>query len=115
MRPALEPGDGLVAVPLLRPRRGSLCVVRRPGADEFWLVKRVAGVAGDLVEVAGRRWRVGAGQVFVLSDDPTITNADSRRYGPLPVRGAYRVVLRASRQGGDRRTSLSLPRPHRAG
>lgn len=110
MRPALEPGDGLLAVPLLRPRRGSLCVVRRPGADEFWLVKRVTGVAGDVVEVDGRRWTVGEGEVFVLSDDPAVTTADSRRYGPLPARGAYRVVLRVSRRGGGRRTSLSLPR-----
>jgi signal peptidase I len=102
MRPALEPGDGLLAVPLRRPRKGSICVVRRPGPDDFWLVKRIAGAPGDVVEVDGRRWAVGAGEVFVLSDDLEATRADSRRYGPLPVAGAYRVVLRVP---GRRRTS----------
>lgn len=94
MRPALEPGDGLLAVPLRRPRTGTVCVIRRPGGGDFWLVKRIAGVPGDEVEVEGRRWSVGAGQVFVLSDDTEVTRADSRRWGPLPSAGAYRVVLR---------------------
>jgi signal peptidase I len=98
MRPALEPGDGLLAVPLRRPRRGRLCVVRRPGGGDLWLVKRIAGVPGDVVEVDGRRWPVGEGEVFVLSDDREVTRADSRRYGPLPVAGAYRVVLRVPAQ-----------------
>lgn len=96
MRPALEPGDGLLAVPLRRPRTGQLCVVRRPdpGSDEFWLVKRIAAVPGEVVEVEGRRWTIGAGTMFVLSDDRDVTTADSRRYGPLPIEGAYRVVVR---------------------
>ena len=94
MRPALQPGDGLIAVRLRRPRTGQLCVLRRPGNDDFWLVKRIAGVPGDVVELDGRRWPVEAGEVFVLSDDTSVTTADSRRYGPLPIDGAYRVVLR---------------------
>jgi signal peptidase I len=98
MRPALDPGDGLLAVPLRRPRRGSICIVRRPGDGDLWLVKRIAGVPGDVVEVDGRRWPVGDDEVFVLSDDRAVTTADSRRYGPLPRRGAYRVVLRVPRR-----------------
>lgn len=98
MRPALEPGDGLLAVPFRRPRRGQICVIRRPGGDDFWLVKRVAGVPGDVVELDGRRWSVGDGEVFVLSDDPTVTTADSRRWGPLPSDDASRVVLRVPRR-----------------
>lgn len=94
MRPALEPGDGLIAAPMRRPRTGRLCVIRRPGDDDFWLVKRIAGVPGDVVEVDGRRWPVGEGEVFVLSDDREVTRADSRRWGPLPSAGAYRVLWR---------------------
>ncbi len=100
MRPALEPGDGLLAVPLRRPRTGRICVVLRPGSDRFWLVKRIAGVPGDDVEVDGRHWTVGDGEVFVLSDDREVTGADSRRWGPLPITGAYQVVLRIPRRLG---------------
>lgn len=98
MCPALEPGDGLLGVPLRRARPGQICVVPAPGRPDFWLVKRIAGVAGDVVEVGGRRWAVGEGEVFVLSDDLGATTADSRRYGPLPSAGAYRVVLRVPRR-----------------
>src|SRR5688500_9196042 len=94
MRPALEPGDGLLAVPLRRPRRGMICVLRRPASEDFWLVKRIAGVPGDVVEIEGRRWTVGDDEVFVLSDDTAVTRADSRQYGPLPFAGGYRVNLR---------------------
>lgn len=111
MRPALEPGDGLLAVPLRRPRTGRLCVIRGPGPDPLWLVKRIAGVPGDVVEVDGRRWTVGEGEVFVLSDDREVTLADSRRWGPLPSAGAYRVVLHVPL---GRRTSRR-DRPRRAG
>lgn len=95
MRPALEPGDGLLAVPLRRPRTGRICVIRRPGGgDDFWLVKRIAGVPGDVVALDGREWTVGDGEVFVLSDDLEVTHADSRRWGPLPIVGAHRVLVR---------------------
>lgn len=98
MRPALEPGDGLLAVPLRRPRKGKICVVRQPGSTDFWLVKRITAVPGEVVEVEGRHWRVGDDEMFVLSDDREATDADSRRYGPLRSDGAYRVVLRIPRQ-----------------
>lgn len=94
MAPALQPGDGLLAVPLRRPRVGRVVVLRRPGADEVFLVKRIAGVDGDVVELDGRTWAVGPGEVFVLSDDREVTRADSRTYGPLPTAGAWRVALR---------------------
>jgi signal peptidase I len=98
MRPTLEPGDGLVAVPLRRARVGAICVVRSPACPSMWLVKRVVAGPGATVEAGGTTWVVGDGEMFVLSDDRSITRADSRRFGPLPCRGAYRVVLRVPRR-----------------
>ena len=34
----------------------------------------------------------------VLSDNRTVTLADSRSFGPVPIAGSYRVVLRVPRR-----------------
>ena len=94
MRPTLVPGDGLLALRTRRPRIGTICVLRSPASPSTWLVKRVAGVAGDAVHVDGRAWHVGPDEVFVLSDDRRVTVADSRRFGPVRADELYRVVLR---------------------
>ena len=46
MRPALGPGDGLVAVRGGAPRKGQLRLFRDPRLSTRWLVKRVADVHG---------------------------------------------------------------------
>ena len=114
MAPALEPGQILLGVRQHRPRRGRLVCLRHPYRDEFWLVKRVVGLPGERVEIAGGRvhadgaplaepwvgddtepdgaWTCGRGQMFVLSDARQRTAADSRSFGPVPVAGSYRVL-----------------------
>lgn len=80
MSPALEPGDYLVATSWLGVREGDVVVFEHPRRPRFWLVKRVELVEED------RAW--------VLSDDPDVTRADSRSFGPLPLEALHRVVLR---------------------
>lgn len=80
MLPALRPGDGLIAMRTDRIRRGQLRVFEHPGRPDFWLVKRVGHVRGDRFEA--------------VSDNPTGAAVDSRRFGDVPIRGSYRVLIR---------------------
>ncbi len=81
MEPTLVDGQGLVAVPTRTAQVGQLRCVEHPARPGFWLVKRVAEVHGD-------------GTMSVLSDNRSATLADSRSFGPVPIVGSYRVVLR---------------------
>ncbi len=85
MEPTLVDGQGLIAVPSSGPRVGQLRCLEHPDRPGFWLVKRVAEVHAD-------------GTMSVLSDNRDATLADSRSFGPVPVAGSYRVVLRVPRR-----------------
>ena len=85
MEPALVDGQGLVAVPTRSAAVGQLRCVEHPGRPGFWLVKRVSEVHTD-------------GTISVLSDNHEVTMADSRSFGPVPIAGSYRVVLRIPRR-----------------
>jgi len=85
MEPTLVDGQGLLAVPTRRVRVGELRCLQHPDRPDFWLVKRVAEVHAD-------------GTMSVLSDNRGATMADSRSFGPVPVNGTYRVVLRVPRR-----------------
>ncbi len=85
MEPTLVDGQGLVAVESRRARVGELRCLPHPHRSSFWLVKRVAEVHPD-------------GTMSVLSDNRDITVADSRSFGPVPVAGSYRVMLRVPRR-----------------
>ncbi|MCH9666849.1 MAG: S26 family signal peptidase [Actinomycetia bacterium] len=95
MRPALQPGDGLLAVRGGRPRQGELRVFPDPGASTRYLVKRVGVVR-----------RLTSGTVFeALSDNAATPGAtDSREFGWVPAADSYRVVwkVREGRRGPDR-------------
>jgi hypothetical protein len=83
MRPALRPGDGLLAMRGGGPRRGQLRVFRDPTLSSRWLVKRVGGVRGS-----GREATFEA-----CSDNPQAPGAvDSRQFGWVPATGSYRVL-----------------------
>ena len=84
MRPALEPGDGLIAIRSRRVRRGDLRCFEHPEQPGFWLVKRVGDVSGSRFEA--RSDNEGAGAV------------DSRRFGPVDLDASYRVLLRVPRR-----------------
>ena len=100
MLPTLSPGDGVFAVPLRRPKVGQIVVFESPIRPDMWLVKRIAGLAGDEVDVEGRVWPIEDGEMLVLSDNLDVTRADSRTFGPVPVEGAWRMVGRPVRGAG---------------
>ncbi len=80
MQPALQPGDGLIAVRSNRVRRGQVRCFEHPERPGFWLVKRVGDVRGDTFEAR--------------SDNPDGNAVDSRRFGFVPIRGSYRMLVR---------------------
>ncbi|SEH57156.1 hypothetical protein SAMN04489835_1579 [Mycolicibacterium rutilum] len=86
MRPALGPGDGLVALRGGSIRRGQLRVFPDPRLSTRWLVKRVGEVHGT-----GRR------AIFeARSDNPRAAgSADSHEFGPVSADGSYRVIWTA--------------------
>lgn len=84
MRPALQPGDALVAIPSRSLRRGQIRCFEHPDRPGFWLVKRVGDVRGS--SFAAR------------SDNPATGVVDSRRFGDVDVTGTYRVVFRVPRR-----------------
>ncbi len=86
MRPALGPGDGLLAVRGGRLRRGQLRVFPDPRRSTRWLVKRVGDVHGS-----------GRGAIFeARSDNPRAPGAaDSHEFGWVPAAGSYRVLCTA--------------------
>jgi signal peptidase I len=122
MAPALHPGDRILSQPLRRPRRGQVVFFPHPGRPDFWLVKRIVGLAGEQVQVREGRlmidgepsadpwatgptapdgnWEVPSGRMFVLSDARDRTRADSRTLGPVPLADAYVARLRYRRGRG---------------
>ncbi len=92
MAPTLAWGDRLLVRARAPASPGDLVVVVTPGGREA--VKRVSGVAGDWMDVAGTPTTLMAGEVGVAGDN-SASSTDSRDFGPLPagaVRG--RVVAR---------------------
>ena len=81
MEPALGHGAGLLAVPCRWAGSGQIRCFEHPDRPGFWLVKRVEAVHPD-------------GTMTVLSDNRAATLADSRTFGPVPVEGTYRVIVR---------------------
>ena len=81
MEPTLVDGQGLLGVPTRSAKVGQLRCLVHPGRPDFWLVKRVAEVHVD-------------GTMSVLYDNREVTTADSRSFGPVPIVGSYRVVVR---------------------
>jgi hypothetical protein len=85
MQPTLTAGQGLIGWRSSTARAGELRVFEHPARPGFWLVKRVSEVHPDAT-------------MSVLSDNHDATRADSRTFGPVPVAGSYRVVLRVPRR-----------------
>lgn len=83
MLPVLAPGDGVLAVRGGVPRPGQVRVFPNPVRPQQWLIKRV-----------GQVWGHGTGATFeACSDNASAPGVvDSRRFGPVPADGSYRVV-----------------------
>jgi len=91
MRPALNPGDGVLALRGGDSRRGQIRVFPDPTLPSRWLVKRVGDVRGT-----GR-----CATFEARSDNPRAPGVvDSRQFGWVPAVGSYRVVWTVKRPGG---------------
>lgn len=78
MAPTLAPGDWALVVTPARYERGDVVVVEHPGRPGYEMVKRLVGVAGDVV--SGRV--LGDDELWVEGDhEPAST--DSRQFGPV--------------------------------
>ncbi len=86
MEPTLVAGQGLVARTTRRARPGELRCIEHPQRSGFWLVKRVESVDH------------ATGTMRVTSDNSDVDAVDSRVFGPVPVRGSYRVTIRIPRR-----------------
>jgi signal peptidase I len=128
MRPTLGPGQRVAVSPLVRPpRRGDLVVVSRRDRD-LEVVKRVVGLPGERVRLAGGRLEVdgeavpepyltgagGAGDLdlrlgpaqYLVLGDHRAASTDGRDFGPVGadalvglVRFAYWPPRRVRRRG----------------
>jgi signal peptidase I len=130
MNPTLQVGDHIAVTPysgLLfrgRPQRGDIIVFRLPGADSY-LVKRIVGTAGDLVESVDGRVRINGrypsepylaateqtvgirpqvipADCYYVLGDHRMNSLDSRVWGVVPasaVVGRARMVLWSSGDG----------------
>ena len=81
MEPTLVDGQGLITVLAGRPKVGQIRCFEHPSETGFWLVKRIDALHDD-------------GTMTVLSDNRSSTLADSRSFGPVPIAGSYRVLIR---------------------
>lgn len=84
MRPTLQPGDEIVATDTRTSSVGELIVFPHPERVDFWMIKRVAEPPEQIDQ----------GHVWVLSDNPDVTRADSRTLGPIAISTAFAVVDR---------------------
>jgi len=84
MRPALAPGEEIVATDSRRPSVGDVVVFPHPGRENFWMVKRVALPPEKL----------GPDQLWVLSDNSEDTLADSRTLGSIDASNTLTRVER---------------------
>ncbi|HUF32886.1 MAG TPA: nickel-type superoxide dismutase maturation protease [Acidimicrobiales bacterium] len=97
MRPALEPGERLVVLRGLRPRVGDVVAAPDPRCPGRIVVKRVAAVGPDGVELAG---------------DHPAASTDSRTFGPVERRRVLgRAVWRYAPAGRTGRLGPAPGRP----
>ncbi len=89
MEPTVLAGDYLLATARGAIRRGDFVVVDRPGQRGFELVKRVAGIPGDVIE-----GRVLEPDEYWVVGEPSARSTDSRTFGAVAsadIKGIIRL------------------------
>jgi signal peptidase I len=118
MSPALLPGDFIVTDRSNRqPVRGDIVVFEHPHRPSLFLVKRIVGLPGEQLTMAGGRvlinetpldepwtvdetgpdgtWDLRMDEAFVLGDARWMSTGDSRDIGPVPLEHLeMRVIFR---------------------
>lgn len=84
MLPNLRPGEEVVAVDTLDPGVGDVVIFEHPHRRGFWVVKRVGEAPHPIDD----------DQVWLISDNPEVSRADSRTLGSLPRSIMWTVVER---------------------
>ena len=86
MRPALQPHDllliGTRSLAGGHVQRGALVVAQPLALEGRMVVKRLAGVPHETLEIEGQHWSLAEDQWLLLSDEPSL-GVDSRRFGPI--------------------------------
>ncbi len=95
MEPTLHDGDGLIGRLNGPCAPGSLRVVPHPFQPSVWLVKRADDVRRSSDELTA------VDQVWLRSDNDSVTSTDSRELGWLPLEGTYQVVARWPKRTGN--------------
>ncbi|MBT2291793.1 signal peptidase I [Paenibacillus albidus] len=117
MQPTLREGERLFINKLVlvfdRPKRGDIIVLHDPstGPDQKeYLIKRVIGLPGDVVEVKGSQLHVNGKKVVESYVDTEIQDSD---FAPLAVEDGSYFVMGDNRHAGaskDSRYFGSVPR-----
>jgi signal peptidase I len=118
MRPMFEPGDWLLAQRLRgTPNRGDVVIFTHPSYPDWTLIKRVVGLPGQRVTVAGGEvyvdgrplpdpWADGPlladsedlipdDHVWVMADRRAVSSVDSRVLGAIPIADVgWKVIAR---------------------
>ena len=111
MQPALRDGDLVIVGRGQRPdppRRGDVIALRPQSMNGRSLVKRVIGVPGDHIALAGRRWSLKEDEFFVLGDQAD-GSTDSRSFGPVPSQEVIGWVWFRLWPGPQRVTHRNVP------
>lgn len=89
MEPTLRPGERLLTLPARRPwlRAGQVVVLEDPEWAGHLVIKRIARIAGDRVDVRG--------------DNPD-ASTDGRRWGLVPAARVRRIAVARWPHVGDR-------------
>ncbi len=85
MTPGLLPGDEFVVNTSGTPRRGDIVVAPHPHREDFWLVKRLAAVPGDMVDNGAGPVELQPGEAWLVSDNRHPDTVDSFRFGPVEL------------------------------